>query len=83
VVVTLELLPTQLQTRCCFGYLLRSPFGGDGWICSVDNLEDIIGGHIWIGTLRISAVFAHLHNSMALGHVVLSFGLVKLTYLTV
>jgi photosystem II CP43 chlorophyll apoprotein len=28
-----------------FGYLLRSPLGGDGWICSVDNLEDI-GGHI-------------------------------------
>jgi photosystem II CP43 chlorophyll apoprotein len=25
-----------------FGYLLRSPFGGDGWICSVDNLEDIL-----------------------------------------
>jgi hypothetical protein len=29
-----------------FGYLLKSPFGGDGWICSVDNMEDIIGGHI-------------------------------------
>ena len=23
-----------------FGYLLRSPFGGDGWITSVDNMED-------------------------------------------
>jgi photosystem II CP43 chlorophyll apoprotein len=45
VVVTLELLLTQLQTSVLF-YLLRSPFGGDGWICSVDNLEDIIGGHI-------------------------------------
>jgi photosystem II CP43 chlorophyll apoprotein len=31
-----------------FGYLLKSPFGGDGWICSVDNMEDIIGGHIWL-----------------------------------
>ena len=36
-----------------FGYLLKSPFGGDGWIVSVDNVEDIIGGHIWIGTLLI------------------------------
>ena len=36
-----------------FGYLLKSPFGGDGWIVSVDNMEDIIGGHIWIGTLLI------------------------------
>ena len=41
-----------------FGYLLKSPFGGDGWIVSVDNMEDIIGGHIWIGTLLIfSEVF--------------------------
>jgi photosystem II CP43 chlorophyll apoprotein len=36
-----------------FGYLLKSPFGGDGWIVSVDNMEDIVGGHIWIGTLEI------------------------------
>ncbi|KAL5642599.1 hypothetical protein ACJX0J_003729 [Zea mays] len=26
-----------------FGYLLKSPFGGEGWIVSVDDLEDIIG----------------------------------------
>ncbi|KAF8740839.1 hypothetical protein HU200_013721 [Digitaria exilis] len=30
-----------------FGYLLKSPFGGEGWIVSVDDLEDIIGGHVW------------------------------------
>jgi len=25
-----------------FGYLLKSSFGGEGWIVSVDDLEDII-----------------------------------------
>ncbi|RWR97920.1 photosystem II CP43 chlorophyll apoprotein chloroplast [Cinnamomum micranthum f. kanehirae] len=25
-----------------FGYLLKSPFGGEGWIVSVDDLEDIM-----------------------------------------
>jgi hypothetical protein len=30
------------------GYLLKSPFGGEGWIVSVDDLEDIIGGHVWL-----------------------------------
>jgi len=28
------------------GYLLSSPFGGDGWIVRVDSLEDILGGHV-------------------------------------
>lgn len=31
------------------GYILSSPFGGDGWIVRVDSLEDIIGGHIVVG----------------------------------
>jgi photosystem II CP43 chlorophyll apoprotein len=39
-------------------YLLKSPFGGDGWICSVDNMEDIIGGHI--GTLEILGGVWHI-----------------------
>jgi photosystem II CP43 chlorophyll apoprotein len=43
-----------------FGYILKSPFGGDGWIVSVDNMEDVIGGHIWIGTLNILGGIWHI-----------------------
>jgi photosystem II CP43 chlorophyll apoprotein len=46
-----------------FGYLLKSPFGGDGWICSVDNMEDIIGGHIWIGSLCIFGGIWHIFTT--------------------
>jgi photosystem II CP43 chlorophyll apoprotein len=46
VVVTLVITNPTINPGI-FGYLLRSPFGGDGWICSVDNMEDI-GGHIWL-----------------------------------
>ncbi|XLS68190.1 hypothetical protein HN51_019213, partial [Arachis hypogaea] len=32
-----------------FGYLLKSSFGGEGWIVSVDDLEYIIGGtYDWV-----------------------------------
>ncbi|KAL4336452.1 hypothetical protein AHAS_Ahas12G0011600 [Arachis hypogaea] len=40
-----------------FGYLLKSPFGGEGWIVSVDDLEDIIGGHVWLGSICILVEF--------------------------
>jgi photosystem II CP43 chlorophyll apoprotein len=43
-----------------FSYILKSPFGGDGWIVSVDNMEDVIGGHIWIGTLCIFGGIWHI-----------------------
>lgn len=49
-----------LTPSVIFGYLLKSPFGGDGWIVSVDNLEDLIGGHIWIGTLEIFGGLWHI-----------------------
>ncbi|EYU18231.1 hypothetical protein MIMGU_mgv1a025072mg, partial [Erythranthe guttata] len=32
-----------LSPSIIFVYLLKSPFGGEGWIVSVDDLEDIIG----------------------------------------
>jgi hypothetical protein len=32
-----------------FGYLLSSPFGGDGWVVRVDNLDDVVAGHVVVG----------------------------------
>ena len=32
-----------LNPAIIFGYLLKAPFGGEGWIISVDNMEDLIG----------------------------------------
>ena len=39
-----------LSLSVIFGYLLKSPFGGEGLIVSVDGLEDKIGGYIWLGS---------------------------------
>lgn len=30
-------------------YLIRAPFGSEGWIISINNLEDLVGGHYWVG----------------------------------
>ena len=49
-----------LNPAVIFGYLLRSPFGGEGWIIGVDNMEDIIGGHIWIGLICIAGGVWHI-----------------------
>jgi photosystem II CP43 chlorophyll apoprotein len=49
-----------LNPAIIFGYILKSPFGGDGWIVSVDNLEDVVGGHIWIGFICISGGIWHI-----------------------
>jgi photosystem II CP43 chlorophyll apoprotein len=50
--VRLITTPT-LNPIVIFGYVFRSPFGGDGWVVSVNNMEDIIGGHVWVGLLCI------------------------------
>lgn len=49
-----------LNPSIIFNYLLKSPFGGDGWIVSVNNMEDIIGGHIWIGVICITGGIWHI-----------------------
>jgi photosystem II CP43 chlorophyll apoprotein len=49
-----------LNPLTIFGYLTTSPFGGEGWIIGVDNMEDIIGGHIWLGLICISGGVWHI-----------------------
>lgn len=49
-----------LNPAVIFGYLLKSPFGGEGWIVGVNNMEDIIGGHIWVGLVCIFGGIFHI-----------------------
>ena len=49
-----------LNPAVIFGYLIKAPFGGEGWIISVDNMEDIIGGHIWIAFTCIAGGIWHI-----------------------
>lgn len=49
-----------LDPAVIFGYLIDAPFGGEGWIIGVDNMEDIIGGHIWIGLICIAGGIWHI-----------------------
>jgi photosystem II CP43 chlorophyll apoprotein len=49
-----------LNPAIIFGYLTKAPFGGEGWIIGVDNMEDIIGGHIWVGLTCIAGGVWHI-----------------------
>ncbi|MEB3211519.1 MAG: photosystem II reaction center protein CP43 [Leptolyngbyaceae bacterium] len=49
-----------LDPSVIFGYVTRSPFGGEGWIIGVNNMEDIIGGHIWVGLICIAGGVWHI-----------------------
>lgn len=49
-----------LNPAVIFGYLLKAPFGGEGWMIGVNNMEDIIGGHIWIGLICIFGGIWHI-----------------------
>jgi photosystem II CP43 chlorophyll apoprotein len=49
-----------LNPLVIFGYVLSSPFGGSGNIIGVNNLEDVVGGHIWIGFICISGGIWHI-----------------------
>ncbi|MEB3339288.1 MAG: photosystem II reaction center protein CP43 [Okeania sp.] len=49
-----------LNPAVIFGYLAKAPFGGEGWLIGVDNMEDIIGGHIWVGLICIFGGVWHI-----------------------
>ena len=49
-----------LNPATIFGYLTKAPFGGEGWIIGVNNMEDVIGGHIWIGLICIGGGIWHI-----------------------
>jgi photosystem II CP43 chlorophyll apoprotein len=41
-------------------YLIRAPFGGQGWIISVNSMEDLIGGHVWLSVISIVGSVFHI-----------------------
>lgn len=43
-------------------YLLRAPFGGEGWIISINNLEDLISGHYWVAYLCLIGSYWHIQS---------------------
>ncbi|MGD1855521.1 MAG: photosystem II reaction center protein CP43 [Leptolyngbyaceae cyanobacterium] len=49
-----------LDPAVIWGYVVGAPFGGDGWIVGVNSMEDVIGGHIWIGLICISGGIWHI-----------------------
>ena len=47
-----------LNPAVIFGYLFGA--GGTNWLAAVNNLEDVVGGHIWIAILCIAGGFWHI-----------------------
>jgi len=53
-----------LNPAVIFGYVFKSPFGGQGSIVSVDNLEDVVGGHIWLPNSDWWRYFSRSHQAL-------------------
>ena len=49
-----------LNPAIIFGYLFGAV--GKNWIAGVDNLEDVVSGHIWIGAILIAGGLWHVNT---------------------
>ncbi len=49
-----------LNPAIIFGYLFGAV--GKNWIAGVDNLEDVVGGHIWLGAILIAGGLWHINT---------------------
>lgn len=62
VVEQVRLVQPNLNPARIFGYLFG--FGPQGWtitgMASVDNLEDLVGGHVWVALLCIGGGIWHI-----------------------
>ena len=45
-------------------YLVRAPVGSEGWIISINNLEDLVGGHYWLGIYYIIGSTWHISTRL-------------------
>jgi photosystem II CP43 chlorophyll apoprotein len=43
-------------------YIVRPPFGSSGWILSVNNMEDLVGGHYWVAFYLILGGIWHVQT---------------------
>ena len=55
-----RLINPTLDPRIIFGYLLSTPWGGGGWMVGVNSMEDIVGGHVYLGVVVIIGGLFHL-----------------------
>ena len=57
-----RLVNPTLDPRVILGYLFRSPWGGAGSIIGVNSIEDIVGGHVYVGITAIIGGIFHIQT---------------------
>merc|ERR1719277_598316 len=62
-------------------YLIRAPFGNEGWIISINNLEDLVGGHYWLGIYCMIGSIWHI-STRPFGFLVRGFSWTGEAYLS-
>jgi len=65
-------LSVSLNPGVLLRYLSRSPFGSEGWIISVNTMEDLVGGHYWVSLYLLIGGVWHIQTT-PFGIVVRSF----------